>query len=123
MFDKVMTKLRNIKDKNQQAYDIHDEVLNCKDFGVPQSRPRLFIVGVRRSVKARDFQWPQPTPKVNISSILDPVSIEPADYLSRLPTSPAAIRKVKEQLTLIRSNGGDPLHEDWVFDCDVSEMG
>ena len=98
MFNQVLAKLRGIKEEGNSAYDVHEKVLNSMDFGVPQSRPRLFIVGVRRSVKAREFQWPEPTPNVQINTILDPVTSEPADYLSRLPKSPAANRKVREQI-------------------------
>ena len=35
MFNQVLAKLRGIKDEGQQAYDIHEKVLNSMDFGVP----------------------------------------------------------------------------------------
>ncbi|WP_101207864.1 DNA cytosine methyltransferase [Pseudomonas sp. 43NM1] len=36
-------------------------VLDARDFGVPQRRKRVFILGIRDSVDAEDFKWP-PTP-------------------------------------------------------------
>ncbi len=37
-----------------------DPILNAKDYGIPQNRPRLFVVGIREDIKlARDFKFPQ----------------------------------------------------------------
>lgn len=40
------------------GYRCHHKILNSADFGVPQTRERLFIVGSR---DGNDFQWPEPT--------------------------------------------------------------
>ena len=81
VFDKVIKKLEGIREGAATAYDIHHQVLNSMHFGVPQSRPRLFIVGIKRGTKKMEFNWPVPTESVFISSILDPVSDEPAGFL------------------------------------------
>ena len=39
------------------GYTIHGDVLNAKDFGIPQNRERLFIVGFK---KKRKFTLPKP---------------------------------------------------------------
>jgi DNA (cytosine-5)-methyltransferase 1 len=36
-------------------------VLNAKDFGVPQNRERIFIVGFRRDLGIDSFDYPKPT--------------------------------------------------------------
>ncbi|MBU2766044.1 DNA cytosine methyltransferase [Acidithiobacillus ferrivorans] len=37
-------------------------VLNARDFGVPQRRKRVFILGLRKDVDSKDFVWPpEPT--------------------------------------------------------------
>lgn len=55
-------------------YDIKYNVLNSKDFGVPQSRNRLFIVGVLKSIKFQfdffEFMSPGPASK-SIADILE----------------------------------------------------
>ena len=42
------------------GYKIFYQVLNASDFGIPQTRRRIFIVGFREDVK--DFQFPEPVP-------------------------------------------------------------
>lgn len=50
-------------------YNIFYKVLNSKDFGVPQNRARIYIVGFLDKV---DFQFPEPTLEpTNLFSILD----------------------------------------------------
>ena len=42
-------------------YVLHYKLLNAWDYGVPQKRERIFIVGIHRSVKhANDYQFPAP---------------------------------------------------------------
>ncbi|CBN87720.1 TPA: DNA cytosine methyltransferase [Neisseria lactamica] len=37
------------------------EIVNAKDFGVPQNRERIFIVGFRGDTDIKDFKYPEPT--------------------------------------------------------------
>lgn len=37
------------------------QIVNAKDFGVPQNRERIFIVGFRKDLGITDFTYPQPT--------------------------------------------------------------
>lgn len=48
--------LRELKDA---GYSFNHRVLNSADYGVPQARPRLFIVGARRGEKVPEL--PEPT--------------------------------------------------------------
>lgn len=41
------------------GYHIHYKVLNTKDFGIPQNRERIFIVGIR-DVEDNNFRFPKP---------------------------------------------------------------
>lgn len=41
------------------GYDIYFQVLNAKDYGIPQSRERLFCIGFK---KETDFKYPAPIP-------------------------------------------------------------
>jgi DNA (cytosine-5)-methyltransferase 1 len=42
------------------GYSIHDEVLNSRDFGIPQNRQRLFVVGFKKT--NTKFEFPKPIP-------------------------------------------------------------
>ena len=42
------------------GYNIVKETLNAVDFGVPENRERVFIVGIRKDL---DIEWEFPTPK------------------------------------------------------------
>ena len=37
------------------------QLLNAADYGIPQTRRRVFVVGIRNDIKCSDFQYPQPT--------------------------------------------------------------
>lgn len=41
------------------GYRLYRKILNAKDFGVPQSRERVFIVGLRKDI---DYEWTFPSP-------------------------------------------------------------
>lgn len=44
-------------------YDISEpQLLNAADYGIPQTRRRVFVVGIRKDLKHQDFQYPVPQP-------------------------------------------------------------
>ncbi len=61
-------------------YDVHYKVLNAKDYGVPQNRPRIYIVGFK---KKTDFKFPNSTKRVKLKSILEK-NVDPKHYISQL---------------------------------------
>lgn len=55
--------------ENSCNYQIFYQVLNGKDYGIPQSRDRLFCIGFREET---DFKYPKPIPLTStINSYLD----------------------------------------------------
>ena len=61
MFQKVIDRLDRIKDDGKKAYDVQHKVRNAIEHGVPQSRRRAFIIGIRRKLKKDDLQWTSPS--------------------------------------------------------------
>ena len=42
------------------GYNVHCEILDAKDYGLPQDRERIFIVGIRNDLDFK-FEFPRPT--------------------------------------------------------------
>jgi DNA (cytosine-5)-methyltransferase 1 len=53
-FDRILGRLR------ERGYDVSWRLVNCADYGVPQRRQRVFVVGVRRDLGVR-WEWPAAT--------------------------------------------------------------
>lgn len=51
---------------------VEHRVIDAVDYGVPQHRQRIFVVGFRNGGHARRFSWPQPTHSCNGTSGLLP---------------------------------------------------
>ena len=66
--DKGNTLETILKSLEALKYDIHYKVLNTKDYGIPQNRERIFIVGFRDS---HNFEWPKQKPLQPIENFLD----------------------------------------------------
>lgn len=45
--------------KDYCGYDVHYQLLNARDYGIPQTRERLFCIGFR---KKTEFKYPAPIP-------------------------------------------------------------
>lgn len=59
------------------------EILNSKDFGVPQNRERIYIVAFREDIAPDSFEFPKGcSKKKSIRDILEPAPISPKYYLS-----------------------------------------
>lgn len=39
---------------------VEPQILNASDYGIPQSRRRVFVVGIRNDIKCAEFKYPQP---------------------------------------------------------------
>lgn len=44
---------------NELGYDYFVQVLNAKDYGIPQSRNRVFVIGFRKDLNIKDFKFPE----------------------------------------------------------------
>lgn len=49
-----------LKDLEEAGYNNYWQVLNAKNYGVPQNRERVFIVSIRKDIDKGTFQFPEP---------------------------------------------------------------
>ena len=65
------------------GYKVFSEVLNSKDFGVPQNRERIYIVCFREDIAPKTFSFPEgKSKKVSIRDIMDDAPVPSKYYLS-----------------------------------------
>lgn len=54
------------------GYKVYYKVLNSRDFGIPQNRERVYMVGIRKDIDDGNFQFPFPTGRVkNLKGFLE----------------------------------------------------
>ena len=46
------------KELNYKIYIKSNPILNAKDYGIPQNRPRLFVIGIRNDLNTSNFVFP-----------------------------------------------------------------
>ena len=52
---KIVATLHVVKSERKSAYEIHHEILDTKNHGIPHSRPRWYCVGILKSTFEGDF--------------------------------------------------------------------
>ena len=67
--------LESLRDGLDNKYTVSWRVLNTADFGLPQNRPRLYIIGIKRVVirggHIPPFMWPSSVGCVPLASVLE----------------------------------------------------
>lgn len=89
-----------------EGYAIRHGVLDARDFGVPQMRKRVFIVGFRDEGEAAAFRMPEPTrPGTTIASVLEPEA--PAKYFLKPETAKKILARLKRPEDVLERLGID----------------
>lgn len=59
-FNYLIKTLKNIKTIEKEcAYNVYYDILNTKDYGIPQNRERIFIIGIRKDVQKEEYTTPE----------------------------------------------------------------
>lgn len=70
--DKGITFKKIINEISNKKYKVFWKVLNSKDYGVPHSRERVYIVGFKKELKVKNFEWPKKKKCRHLSKFLQP---------------------------------------------------
>lgn len=109
----------------KEGYKIqHCDILNAKDYGVPQNRKRVFILGVRADLNIESFSFP-PTPThfsnssgklprwESASSVFEPIPPEVAQrYIDNYFIKKANLPKAEAQELMSSLKSSSPIASD-----------
>ena len=123
-FESILECLRVV---GARSCSIKHAILDAADHGVPQHRPRLFIVGILKQWDRGTFEWPDSVGCVDLEAVLDrhdghdglAVSIS-----SKPPqTQAVARRNLGIALKRIIAKGKHPFRTNYVINVDSSKAG
>ncbi len=80
---KTLTTILNVL-RNDLGYYVPDpQILNARDFGLPQNRERIFIVGFRSDLGIDSFNYPEPTKEpITFEDVKEEAVVSVKYYLS-----------------------------------------
>jgi DNA (cytosine-5)-methyltransferase 1 len=72
-FNYLINQLKKIKNQNKElAYNVSFDILNTKEYGIPQNRERIFIIGVRKDIQKENaaYTTPQTLPMIPLDDFI-----------------------------------------------------
>ena len=101
------------------GYDVFHKVLNAYDFGLPQNRDRLFIVGFKKDQKVH-FNFPKPLNKTKtLIEVMDNLKVD-KKHLIKQKFLPEKIFGTKIPFSRNRFQKSDELNDFFIF-CDTRD--
>lgn len=77
---KTLATILNVLRNDLGYYVPEPQIVNAKDFGVPQNRERIYIVGFRGDLNITQFQYPKPTSEEVYFSNVKEENVVPTKY-------------------------------------------
>jgi DNA (cytosine-5)-methyltransferase 1 len=86
-FNKIISRL-----EDNGSYNVYHKIINSKDQGIPQSRERLYIIGILKSNIKKKFEFPSDVKMPPLKNFIDntcntKIDIKPSNYklFQRIP--------------------------------------
>jgi DNA (cytosine-5)-methyltransferase 1 len=77
---RTLATILNVLQNDLGYYVPEPQIINAKDFGVPQNRERIFIVGFSKETGVSGFEYPKPTGKKVAFADIKEKSVVPVRY-------------------------------------------
>ena len=91
-FNYLLSELKKIKTCNKElAYNVSFDILNTKDYGIPQNRERIFIIGIRKDIQKETYTTPE---KLNMKPLDDFIVDKTININTNIPNT--IIKKLKK---------------------------
>jgi DNA (cytosine-5)-methyltransferase 1 len=81
---------RFLRSFQEAGFDVFEDILDARDFGVPQHRKRLFVVGINRRLHPQ-VRWVWPQKSGDVHTVRDAISGLPPPIFNQRGLDPAAI--------------------------------
>jgi len=104
-----------------KTYNVYSKIMDTKEHGIPQSRRRIYFVGISKRHDDGTFSFPDPVTRPSIELFLDPPESRKVVQGSLPPThQTTAHTNVRRALKELSASGCDPLKVSYLVDCDSS---
>ena len=113
-FNAIMTSLSEMG-----GYEVQHGLLDAKEHGIPRSRSRVYIAGIRSDVYDQSQLFPTPIARPSLEFFLEKRDARKAREVPPAKQTTARAN-VEQALESIRLAGEDPLKKPYVIDCDSS---
>ena len=115
----LATIMQQIRDEG--SYNMYAKLMDSAKFGgVPQHRPRLFILGILKTVDKGTFEWPHEYEHPGLESILEPAASKPIEIPPSTQTT--ARTNLLAGLKAIQKQKLNPRKEPCILDIDSTNM-
>ena len=118
LFHEIIQFLRALSDGSGLRYNIYHMIIDTKTHGaLPQSRKRIYIVGVKRTQMVRPFRFPQEVPMKTLKQVL-PMGT-PSNNMQL--SSHTFLQNIAKSLEALKRAKHDIVSEDFIIDVGGSE--
>lgn len=109
-FNEILSRL-----ENNGKYNVNWKVMNSKDYGIPQSRDRLYIIGILKTESKKEFGFPSKKKMKKINSFIDtknndkiPIKESNKELFQNIPTDSVFIDIGFRKSKFVNSNKWAP---------------